>query len=310
MFYIIKDGMCIPSEYADMKQDSISVGYLSLEDIIEDYEKYGIDKNVIDECSLDKTHFRTTLDVYDQYSFGIINIINLQEINHNRDRIGFVIKKDQFILIKIKDDDDSTMTSFENAVDRFAHSATLEKVIYGILEKLLSNGNEVLEKIESNIMEMEKGIINGKYDRSLEHRIYAIRKTLTITKNYYEQLVDIGEELQNNENNLFDGDLRYFKLFTDKSNRLSSNTQILIESLVHLRETLDATVSYSQNNIMKLFTVVTSVFMPLTLIVGWYGMNFKYMPELQWKYSYAILVGICLILVAIIIYIFKKKKFL
>ena len=48
-----------------------------------------------------------------------------------------------------------------------------------------------------------------------------------------------------------------------------------------------AALDYNANLIMKVFTVVTTVFLPLTLIVGWYGMNFKYMPELAWRYGYA-----------------------
>ena len=71
---------------------------------------------------------------------------------------------------------------------------------------------------------------------------------------------------------------------------------------------LSATVGRASNAVMKFLTVVTTLFMPLTLIVGWYGMNFEHMPELEFKYSYPIVFGFSLLLVIIMCVIFKKKK--
>jgi magnesium transporter len=60
---------------------------------------------------------------------------------------------------------------------------------------------------------------------------------------------------------------------------------------------------------MKIFTVVSVVFMPLTLIVGWYGMNFRDMPELTWKYGYPAVAVLCVAVVIVCIRYFKKKKY-
>jgi magnesium transporter len=61
---------------------------------------------------------------------------------------------------------------------------------------------------------------------------------------------------------------------------------------------------------MTILTVVTTIFMPLTLIVGWYGMNFRYMPELNQYYAYPILIVICILIVLVLLYYFKRKKWL
>ena len=61
---------------------------------------------------------------------------------------------------------------------------------------------------------------------------------------------------------------------------------------------------------MKILTVVTTVFMPLTLIAGWYGMNFTAMPELNWKYGYAAVIILSAATVSLCIYLCKKKHFL
>jgi magnesium transporter len=61
---------------------------------------------------------------------------------------------------------------------------------------------------------------------------------------------------------------------------------------------------------MKLFTVITTVFLPLTLMVGWYGMNFDYMPELHWRYGYPALIVISVVVVVLCLILFKKRKLL
>jgi magnesium transporter len=62
------------------------------------------------------------------------------------------------------------------------------------------------------------------------------------------------------------------------------------------------------NEVMKTLTLVSVVFMPLTFIVGIYGMNFKFMPELEWKYGYFMVMGIMFVLILGMIYYFKKKR--
>ena len=65
-----------------------------------------------------------------------------------------------------------------------------------------------------------------------------------------------------------------------------------------------------QNRIMALLTVISSIFMPLTLIAGWYGMNFRYMPELEYRVSYPMVLVICIVIVVVSLWWFRKQKWL
>ena len=60
---------------------------------------------------------------------------------------------------------------------------------------------------------------------------------------------------------------------------------------------------------MMVLTIVTTIFLPLTLLTGWYGMNFKNMPELGWRYGYPLVILIALLIIVLEIIYFKKKKF-
>ncbi|NBK91461.1 magnesium transporter [bacterium 1XD21-13] len=311
MFYSIHEKEIREVSLEQIDSHDICVGYLTLEELRKCYEQLGLSEVAVKDCMTDFTHFRTSIDVYDEFSFGMINIVDILNLSSKRNRIGFFIKKNLFIIIKIIDKNDSIRQMFLDAIGRFRQNATMEKVIYGVLERLLSSGNRGLVMTERQIIAMEREVVNGKIDEDLNKEIFDLRNRLSTLKNYYDQLIDIGEALQENENDLFEEeDLRYFKIFTDKSERLSNNTQLLCDNLIHLREALDATLNYNLNNTMKLFTIVTIIFQPLTLIVGWYGMNFTNMPELAWRFGYIYVIVLSIAVVAGILLYFKKKKYM
>ena len=287
MFFAIHDKEIREIALENLDEHDICVGYLTLDELRKCYKELGLSEVAVKDCMTDFTHFRTSIDVYDEFSFGMINIVDILNLSSRRNRIGFFIKKNLFIVVKIIDKGDSIRQMFLDAIGRFRQNATMEKVVYGVLERLLSSGNRGLVMTERQIIAMEREVVDGKTDRELNTEIFELRNRLSTLKNYYEQLIDIGETLQENENDLFEEeDLRYFKIFTDKSERLSNNAQLLCDNLIHLREALDATLNYNLNNTMKLFTMVTIIFQPLTLIVGWYGMNFPNMlaPGVPWGY--------------------------
>ena len=101
--------------------------------------------------------------------------------------------------------------------------------------------------------------------------------------------------------------LLLFGLFCEKAGRLYDMVQTLKEYSMQLREMHQTQIDIRQNEIMKVLTIVTTLFMPLTLIAGWYGMNFAHMPELTAPGGYGIICVVCLLLIAVEIWIFKKK---
>ena len=88
-----------------------------------------------------------------------------------------------------------------------------------------------------------------------------------------------------------------------------AHVHLLRENVLQIRELYQSMQDARQNKIMAVITIVTTIFLLLTLITGWYGMNFVYMPELQWRYGYFAVIMISLIIVIAEIIYFKKKKF-
>lgn len=159
-----------------------------------------------------------------------------------------------------------------------------------------------LEKLETQIVDMEEELFNGAHaDKIGLNRIVKSRKVLMFKKQYYERMELLTDELADLDNRFIFVDRRFDKLY--------SFILRVQEYLTHVSEMYQAQIDIEQNNLMKFFTVVTTIFAPLTLIVGWYGMNLK-MPEFHWRFGYGYVILLSIGVIAGMIYWFKKKKIL
>ena len=187
---------------------------------------------------------------------------------------------------------------------------SLERFIYDFLEMLIEKDLHILNNIEQELRNIEDEILESSMDKYPD-RLNDIRSFLMDMRIHYEQMLDLGQELEENENGFFEEEnLRYFRLFTERVMRLMDQVKQLRDYTVQLRELFSTQLDIRMNRIMTVLTIVTVIFMPLTLIVGWYGMNFVYMPELKWRYGYLVVIIVsALILIGGIMW-FRKKKWL
>ena len=186
----------------------------------------------------------------------------------------------------------------------------LERFIYDFLDQIVIDDLRLMEKYELELDTMEKTIIEGE-DEFPSVRLNDIRNDIRYLRIHYEQLMDLGQELEENENNFFKQEnLRYFRLFLNRMARLHDSSTSLRDYTMQLRDQYKAHLDIKQNRIMTILTVVTTIFMPLTLIVGWYGMNFRYMPELEWKGGYPVIIAVSIVIAVGCLIFFKKKKWL
>ena len=142
-------------------------------------------------------------------------------------------------------------------------------------------------------------------------RTNAIRSDVRKLLMHYDQLIDLAQEFEENENEFFDQEnIRYFRLFLSRMDRLTATATSLKDYTLQINDLNKAHLELKQNHIMTILTVVTTIFMPLTLITGWYGMNFRYMQELESIYAYPMVFGTCILIIIGSLAYFKKKKWL
>lgn len=187
---------------------------------------------------------------------------------------------------------------------------SLERFIYDLLEAVIADDLYLLNSVEKRLDSAEKQILAGGAEE-FPAELNDIRGDLLDLRLHYEQLLDLGQELEENENEFFkEENLRYFHLFNERVSRMKDTVTGLRDYVAQLRELVQSQLSVKQNRIMTLLTVITSIFMPLTLIAGWYGMNFKYMPELDKPLAYPIVIAVSIAIVIGCLIWFKKKKWM
>ena len=142
-----------------------------------------------------------------------------------------------------------------------------------------------------------------------DKKIFRIRRELSVLAGYYAQLDDLYAVLADAVPDAEEHVQRLLEHLSGKAQRLLTMTEQEKEYSLQLREMHQTQVDMRQNQIMKILTIVTTVFLPLSLIAGWYGMNFVNMPELSWKYGY-LMVGVISAAVLVLgLWICKNKKF-
>ena len=135
------------------------------------------------------------------------------------------------------------------------------------------------------------------------------RQKLSELNAYYEQLTAIGTLVQSHDGHPLVKSAEQWGRYALRTERFQNHVQLLRENILQLRELYQSVQDAKQNKIMCILTVVTTLFLPLTLLTGWYGMNFIYMPELHWKYGYFTVIFVAVLIVSLEIVYFKKKKF-
>ena len=189
---------------------------------------------------------------------------------------------------------------------------SLERFLYDFLEQIVDRDLPIMERYEAELDRIEDELLRdpGEGEASLI-RVNEIRSDVRDLLVHYEQIIDMTQELEENENGFFsEENLRYMHLFMNRMARRHDSAVSLRDHTMQIRDLYHAQLEARQNRIMTLLTVVTTIFMPLTLIVGWYGMNFRYMPELEWRLGYPVVIGVSLLIVVFCLILFKKKKWL
>jgi len=305
MYYLIGESLKTVSreELKDAKEQYVAI--VSFEEWKESRDSFemGID------LEQDNPEIYTTkAEVnYDSLT-GTFSIPNREDFSKDDFKFAFALDEKGIVFI----DDSGKVSEIIRCIQNTKRwkLPSLERFIYDFLDQIVIDDMRLMEKYERELDEIEKLITDGE-EKLPSGRLNEIRNDIRDLRIHYEQLMDLGQELEENENNFFKQEnIRYYKLFLNRIARLHDNATSLRDYTMQLRDLYKAHIDQKQNRIMTVLTVVTTIFMPLTLIVGWYGMNFKFMPELEWRWSYPVVIAVSILIAVGSLLFFKKKKWL
>lgn len=233
-----------------------------------------------------------------------------EDKSHTTDHVSFIVKKDILFTLRSAD------------LRSFAHTVKKLKTFKAISSL---NGLHILLTIIEHQIDLDADFI--EYITKLTTQI---SRTLTKKTSLKEGLLIRIAELQENtimargsivdkqrlvsslikSNNIGEDEKERLRIVIKDIGSILQHTQFSFERLEYLQNTFLGLVNIEQNQVIKIFTVVTVVFMPPTLIASIYGMNFDFMPELKWFLGYPFAIGLMILSSVVFLWYFKRKKWL
>lgn len=226
--------------------------------------------------------------------------------NFEKEPVSFILKHD--LLITVRDED---LLSFHEVVKRLMANpksyATGFHVFVALFETRVEIDADMIENMTQRITELSNSIQEA--DEAVLMEIKDLQeKTMLLRENIIDKQRAVSNMLKSE---IVPNDLRgKLGILIKDINSLLEHIKFSFDRLDYLQDTLLGLVNIEQNKIIKMFTVISVIFMPPTLIASIYGMNFVDMPEITWAYGYEFSIGLMIFAVVVILYYFKRKKWL
>jgi len=305
MYYYIRNTLEKTNKLDFKGKSGQFVAVLTSAEWLENRDKF--DMGIEMDIDLSAIHSTKAEVNYDSLT-GTFSIPDRENISAPNTNFAFALDEKGIVFI---DDSGFVDKTISNIISSKRWTMpSLERFIYDFLEQIVARDQIILERVDKELDTIESNILDGE-EKDPSQRVSRVRSDLRDLRIHYEQLLDLGQELEENENDFFNEDnTRYFHLFTQRVSRLHDLTASLREYSIQIRDLYQSQLDIKQNRIMALLTIITSIFMPLTLIAGWYGMNFRYMPELEYKWAYPAVIVVSIVIVIVSLVFFKKKKWL
>ena len=305
-YYLIRDTVvpCTPEEFSERNEEKV-IAVMTAEEWKSERERLQIDIE-LDPTAREITSTKAEAN-YNSLT-GTFRILNRNDLLGQENRFAFAMDERGLVFI----DEHGTVKKMIETIAKTKRwpAPSMERFLYDFLEQIIEGDLAIIERYETELDKIEDAIISGSSDEDLT-QVNKIRSIVRMLIIHYDQLTDMVQELEENENGFFDEDnLRYIHLFMNRLERLYNRATSLRDHALQVRDLYREQLEVRQNRTVTLLTVVTTIFMPLTLIVGWYGMNFRYMPELDSPFGYPAVIVLSIAIAVGMLIFFKKKKWL
>lgn len=292
--------------YDAIEDDDFYLMYLGKADFLDFANKYKLDNAIIDVL-LTEGSKKSFVAVEDTYTFVIVELLDIRGNLDTSDLIGFYIENNRLIIVDLYDKDDSTTRAFKKMVEKRFSSRSPGRALKHFITSLIDKHTKIFDQIKNSTAKIEDAIANNKASDGKLKKISDNRHKALNLYTSYERLLDTIEVLVDNENEIFDeDDIKHLKSLAYRVERYSANISYLSDYITNVKESYDSKMDLSMNSTMKFLTIVTTIFTPITVLTGWYGMNFENMPELSWEFGYLYIIGLSLLSLFICYKLFKK----
>ena len=302
-------------EIKNQKYKWINITELKKADAHKLREEYGFHPLDLEDVT-SATH-RSKIDIYPNYVFIVLlfPVYNRQTQEIETAEVDFFVSEKYLISIHNKKlpplMDTFNLCQINNQVKEKLFGESTEKLLYEIVHKLYQYCYPMLDHVSIECDHIEKKIFKG-FERQMVKEISITRRNITdyrkILQPHKNVLKKLTTALQDSTLFLIQKTDYYYDDLLDYTKEIWDILEGLKERIEALQETNESLITFRLNDIMKFLTIISVILLPLGVITGLFGMNTKYMPFIDGKYDFWIIVGICLLIVVVMTSFFRKRR--
>ncbi len=272
---------------------------------------YGFHPLVLEDIL--NTDQRPKMEDYGDYVYIVLRSL---EYNHQKDeiesdQISIIMGQNFVFSFQEKEGDtfDPIRERIRSGKGRIRKMGA-DYLTYSLLDSIVDNYFVLLEKLGEKIEFLEEQLVTSPTPETLQ-TIHNLKRELLFLRKAVWPLREVVSSLERGESSLIQASTRiYLRDLYDHTIQVIDNVETFRDMISGILDIYLSSVSNRLNSVMKVLTIIATIFMPLTFLAGIYGMNFKYMPELEWRWGYPF---ICFVMMGIgifMLFYFKKKKWL
>lgn len=181
---------------------------------------------------------------------------------------------------------------------------------YALMDAVVDNYFSILEHLGDRIEGLEDTMMSDPRPEHLQE-INRLKRDMIFLRKSVWPLREVINRLEREETSFIQiGTQQYFRDIYDHTIQVMDTVETFRDMLSGMHDTYLSSLSHRMNEVMKVLTIIATIFIPLTFIAGVYGMNFKFMPELEWRWAYFVVWGIMGVTAGSMLIYFKRKKWL
>ncbi len=273
-------------------------------------KRFGLNSLVMEDIV--NTHQRPKIDEYNPHIFAVFKMLYINENNELiREHVALVLLENCVLVFQELEDD--VFTGVRDRINKKfgrIRSRGADYLFFALIDAIVDNYFAVLEYLNHKIEVLEERVYAdprpevAQKIQELKKEVLRVRRWVNPVKELVSRLIETDHPLIAKDTKIFLRDV------LDHAIEVNESVQIYREMSMSLMEMYMSNMSNKMNEVMKVLTIMASIFIPLTFIAGIYGMNFDHMPELHYEYGYYVVWGVMIALFIGMMVYFRRKHWI
>ena len=260
------------------------------------------------------THQRPKFEEYDDYLYIVLKCLlpDSDTFSVSYEQISLLVLNDFVFMFKEKQDDifQSVQQRIRTSKSRLREQGA-DYLAYAILDHVVDQCFILIDSLDEAVTSLEDRLLESDPTKDMLNQIQRLKREIISIRRHVSPIRELLAGMLRSESELINEKTHiYLRDVSDHTIRVIESIESYRDILTGLLDIYISSVSNKMNEIMKVLTVFASIFIPLTFLVGIYGMNFKHMPELEWKWAYPSLWVVFIVVPIVLLVYFKRKKWL